>query len=93
MDAWRFKDGPNQKGHQYLHEFDTVRSPLFFHALAKKGEQAETDDACGKFIVSQCIWLRESVGDWSVGSATDFFAILAAWWTARFAFRHAISIS
>ena len=93
MDAWRIENGPNQKRHQYLHEFDTIRSTLLFHALAKKGEQVETDEACGKFIISQCIWLRESVGDWSVGSATDFFTILVAWWTAGFAFGHAISIS
>ena len=93
MDAWRIENGPNQKGHQYLHEFDTIRSTLLFHALAKKGEQAETDNASGKLIVSQCIWLRERVGNWSVGSATDFFALLDAWWTAAIAFRHAISIS
>jgi hypothetical protein len=45
-----------------LHEFDTVRSTLFFHALAKKREQVEAGDAYGKYIVSQCIGNVRDVG-------------------------------
>ena len=79
MDTWNLQKRPNKQRHEDLGDFNSVASPLATHATLKQPSEIVFPDAGRNLVIGQSMDLRKGVGNRSVRSPSDIFALLAAW--------------